>query len=162
MEFLGRSRSVPYHLYGEDRHRITLDNVPVVGSYRRAILRKLSYNTFSAWAGRSRGRVLARAVTPPLDEPYHRMTAECLAAEMRLAPTDLVRAHSSRLAAACGDRLMSLSYTVRKCHDRFLLRFFILAAAEWLPVERRLHVADRMGDAGRGDLCKLCGCRTET
>ena len=56
--------------------------------------------------------------------------------------------------SADGHGVAELAVAVAKTHDPGLLKFLALAVPEWLPVEHRLHRADRT--AGRGGHCKLC------
>lgn len=68
--------------------------------------------------------------------------------------------HQGRLAAQCGTLLLQAFQAVRKVRHPGLLAFFLEAATEWLPTERRLWV--RKSDAGRGESCKLCGDPCDT
>jgi ribonuclease HI len=68
--------------------------------------------------------------------------------------------HQGRLARACGPQLLVAFRAARKSRSPQLLRFFIEAAVEYLPTERRLVV--RRAAAGRGEACKLCGAATDT
>ena len=113
-----------------------IGRIPVVGTFPPAILRKLQEGALDAWGSRPRGCADMPACPGPM-EP--------------LVPT---AAHSARLVAADGRGVAELAAVVAKTHDPGLIKFLALAVPEWLPVERRLHRADR--SAGRGEHCKLC------
>ena len=131
-----RYMQIPLDLYGEEVHRVHIGRIPVVGPFRPAILRKLQAGALDAWGSRPRGCADMPACPGPM-EP--------------LVPT---AAHSARLVAADGRGVAELAAVVAKTHDPGLIKFLALAVPEWLPVERRLHRADR--SAGRGEHCKLC------
>jgi len=141
-EWLGRSRELPLYLYAESRCRLSVEGVPVVGAYKPAIKRAVEDRRETVWATRS------RCARPGCAYPAG------------LAPPDPTVRHSSRLVWANGSGVMSMCKEVQRTHDPFLLRFWSLLVAEWLPVERRLAVSRR--DGGRGDLCRLCGTGPET
>ena len=115
---------------------MVLDGVPVVGSFRRAILQVLRAAVVTGWARRVRGHGDAPAPTGVM------------------APLVAGAAHSSRLVAAAGHAVLGLADTVSRTHDAYLIRFMVLAVSEWLPVERRLEVEGLLG--GRAPGCKLC------
>ena len=152
VDWEGRSEALEYHINGESMYRMKIENVPVIGSYRKAILRCLRARDVCSWTGPTGG---ARA-----GGCQRRPSPAGTIAPSSIDPLLPEVAHSRRLIAACGARLLSLASVVSKCHDHRLSRFFTLAAAGWLPTERRLHV--RNLTAGRGDMCKLCGCARET
>ena len=79
-----------------------------------------------------------------------------------LPPLKPEAAHSARLFSAHRRALLALSYTVAKNRDPWLSRFWMLAVAEWLPVERRMLKCCRPGAAFRGHSCKLCDAEVET
>ena len=71
-------------------------------------------------------------------------------------------AHSARLVSAHRAAVIAMSSTVSRTRDPQLLRFWLLAVTEWLPVERRLVRSHRAGMPPRGHDCKLCGAAVET
>ena len=71
-----------------------------------------------------------------------------------LNPLEGCEGHVRRLALSSRWALQSMCKVVHKLRDARVRKFFALAAAEYLPTERRLYVAK--ADGGRGDVCKLC------
>ena len=131
-----RDMQITLRLHGEEVYRMQLGRVPVSGPFRAAILRKLHNQALKAWGSRTRGC----ADTPAGGGP--------------MAPLVSTAAHTARLVSADGNGVAELAGAVAKTHDPGLLKFLALAVPEWLPVEHRLHRADRT--AGRGGHCKLC------
>jgi hypothetical protein len=81
-------------------------------------------------------------------------------AEKRNLQSLAKKGHQGRLARECGPQLITAFRAARKSRDPQLLRFFVEAAVEYLPTERRLMV--RRTDMGRGEACKLCGATKDT
>lgn len=149
----GRSAEVPYHVWGEHQYRMRIGRVPVIGSYRRAVLRAAAARELTSWAQ-------GGPASAPVQVVSEGAGAGAGPAEKVLRPLRPAVPHARRLAAACGGRLAGLARVVRKSHDPVLMKFFLLAATEFLPVERRLVV--RRSAGGRGEACKLCGAVSET
>ena len=133
---------LPLVLYGDERYEMFVGRVPVYASYRRAILRELQSRVLQAW-GERRRLPGAQVGAPGTPGP--------------MAPRDPGAAHTSRLVANNPVGVRALAAAVAGTHDPFLLRFLAEVVSEWLPVERRLQVGQRL--AGRGPHCKLCATR---
>jgi ribonuclease HI len=132
---------LPLHLYGEERHCMALRRIPVIGAFKPAILRYLSTRSISRWCGIPSKSPVVGADLPPLFPAV---------------------AHSARLVSAHRAAVIAMSGTVSRSRDPHLLRFWLLAVTEWLPVERRLVRSHRAGMPPRGHGCKLCGAAVET
>ena len=63
--------------------------------------------------------------------------------------------HSSRLVASDVAGMRRLCLAAQKTHDPWLMRYFILAASEWLPTEHRL-LRSRTAGTLRDGTCNLC------
>ena len=129
------------HLYGEERHSMALRRIPVIGAFKPAILRYMSTRSISRWCEIPSNSPVVGTDLPPL----------CPAV-----------AHSARLVSAHSAAVIAMSGTVSRTRDPQLLRFWLLAVTEWLPVERRLVRSHRAGMPSRGHGCKLCGAPVET
>ena len=132
---------LPLHLYGEERHCMALRRIPVIGAFKPAILRYLSTRSISRWCGIPSKSPVVGTDLPPLFPAV---------------------AHSARLVSAHRAAVIAMSGTVSRSRDPQLLRFWLLAVTEWLPVERRLVRSHRAGMPPRGHGCKLCGAAVET
>lgn len=133
--------TLPLDIWGEERHTLHLGHVPVIGAFKPAILRSMSERAIRRWCKPKPGSSLRTPDLPPLKPEA---------------------AHSARLFSAHRHALQALSYTVAKNRDPWLSRFWMLAVAEWLPVERRMLKCCRPGAAFRGHSCKLCNAEVET
>jgi ribonuclease HI len=133
--------SLPLDIYGEERHIMYLGRIPVIGAFKPAILRSLSARAVIRWSRPRLGSSVVGTDLPPL------------------APT---AAHSARLISAHRDAVLAFSHSVSRSRDPWLIRFWLLAVTEWLPVERRLVKSCRPGASFRGHGCKLCGAEVET
>ena len=133
--------SLPLDIYGEERHVMYLGHIPVIGAFKPAILRSLSARAVLRWSRPRPDPSMVGADLPPL------------------APK---AAHSARLISAHRDAVLALSHSVSRSRDPWLLRFWLLAVTEWLPVERRLVKGCQPGASFRGHGCKLCGAEVET
>lgn len=132
---------LPLDIYGEERHVMYLGRIPVIGAFKPAILQSLSARAVLRWGRPRPSPSLVGADLPPL------------------TPT---AAHSARLISAHRDAVLAFSHSVSRSRDPWLLRFWLLAVTEWLPVERRLVKGCRPGASFRGHGCKLCGAEVET
>lgn len=136
VRYHGRAAELPLDIYGEERFTMRIGLVPVLGSFRDALLREFGRLAVKRWADAR--DVPVRPFVGPL----------------ALAPRVPDAKHSSRLVASNATGVLGLARVVRRAHDPWLLRFTVLLLAEWLPVERRLFVSGRA--PGRSDGCKLC------
>lgn len=112
-----------------------------LGAFTPAILRYMSVRAVRRWRKPRPGSLVVGTDLPPL------------------APE---AAHSARLVSAHRAAVLLLSRAVTRSRDPWLLRFWVLAVTEWLPVERRLVRGHRPGASLRGHGCKLCGAEVET
>ena len=113
--------------------------VPVVGAFKPAILRRMSALSVSRWRDMAPGGPVVGADLPPLSPGA---------------------AHSARLVSAHRPAVIDMSRVVSLSRNPGLLRFWVLAVTEHLPVERRLVVSRRA--PSRDHSCKLCGAQVET
>lgn len=154
---------------------MSVSGIPVMGSYKEAVLRRLQRVEVNKWmypTGRpvprriAAGRMSAQAGNDvprgnrrgARPDPPTTSSPGLYPAMMKpLRPT---AQHTSRLIRSNWPGVLSLNAAARSCRDADLTRFWLLLAAEWLPVERRLVVAKKAG--ARDDSCKLCGLGVET
>jgi len=122
--------------YGEDRYCMTVKGVHVLGSYKQAVLREFRVRGFASWAS-------GRRSTPAPDYPQG------------MCPLMPDARHSARLVASRPRGMRSLCRVVQKSHDPWLMRFFVLAASEWLPTQHRLRVCGVAGTL-RDGTCNIC------
>jgi exonuclease III len=135
-------RNLALRMYGEERHTMSIKRIPVVGAFKPAILRCLAARSVSKWCGiRHRSRPFIGLDLPPLDQEV---------------------AHSARLVSAHKTAVLDMSEAVARSRDPQLLRFWVLAVTEQLPVERRLVKCCKAGVPARDHGCKLCGGPVET
>ena len=156
--------TIPKFLWGEDRFRLRVSKFPVVGSYRRAILRRCETLQLGGWAGGLDRLSIRRfrAEGGGFDAPEERCRWGRPAApippppspELSLNPLEDTGALTKRLARSNPFGMRSLYKAVCRVRDPLLRRFFSLVAVEQLPTERRLWRQHRA--AGRGDVCKCC------
>jgi hypothetical protein len=162
--------AVPKFLWGEDRFRLCVSNLPVVGSYRKAILRRCEALRLEGWTGglTKLSKPGFRAEGGGFDTPTERCSWGRPAApappppslELSMSPLADTGALTKRLARGNPFGMRSLYKAVCRARDPLLRRFFSLVAVEQLPTERRLWRQRRA--AGRGDVCKCCWTHSET
>ncbi len=143
---IGQKASFPLQMYGEEGHRMSLQKVPVIGAFKPAMLRCMRRNRTRQWIGRAIGQM------PAINNNHGADTGP-------LIPN---ARHSSRIIAANAGGVDEMSRTVKSTRDPWLMRFWVLAVAEWLPTERRLGRKNALGEPSRGEACKLCGAEVET
>ncbi len=170
-----RSDELPLDVYGEEDYHMSVSGIPVMGSYKEAVLRRLQRVEVNKWmypTGRpvprrtAAGRMSAQAGNDvprgnrrgARPDPPTTSSPGLYPAMMKpLRPT---AQHTSRLIRSNWPGVLSPNAAARSCRDADLTRFWLLLAAEWLPVERRLVVAKKAG--ARDDSCKLCGLGVDT